>query len=116
MSAIPYPFEGSMVRGRAMTSSIRMPKTVTDQSIPFARNLQGSNEGFIDFFPLNKHAVAGVSVVYENVAYSFGDLFSEDLFPIAISKVLTNLRDDGFLNDCAPEQEKSNIKHQHVHI
>jgi hypothetical protein len=103
MSAIPYPFEGIMMRGRAMESSIRMPKSVTDQSVPFARSLQGSREGFTEVFPLNIHAVAGVSVSYEGVSY-------DQDFGAAIGRVLVKLREDGLLSDFSPANENNNLR------
>jgi hypothetical protein len=109
MSAIPYPFEGVMMRGRAMESSIRMPKSVTDQSVPFARNLEGSREGFTEFSPLNKHAVAGVSVSYEDVSVNDFDALKYD-FDAAIGRVLVKLREDGLLSDCSQANENNNLR------
>jgi hypothetical protein len=85
-----------------MESSIRMPKSVTDQSVPFARSLQGSRVGFTEFFPLNKHAVAGVSVSYEDVSCNY--------FCAAIGRVLVKLREDGLLSDCSQANENNNLR------
>ena len=103
---IPYPFEGRRIESKAMNSSIRMPKSVADQSVPFGSGFQSDNQGFMSPFPMNKNAVAGKVVEYQDVYYNFGSMFKQEYFAEAVTAVLVKLKDQNMLGNC----DKNNLR------
>lgn len=81
---------------------IRSLKRILDIAFPFARSLEDSKEGYVDYFEVHEDTILGLDILYQDVdptvgAKSTNDSQKSSLYAEGIGNALKTLADKDLL-------------------